>query len=94
MNRRDFISLCTCSCCSLLLPGCSTTPITKRKQLTIYPEAFINKQASFMYKNMIRRSKLSNDQKQLDEIIEIGQVMIKKSTSRKIDEIRIFPNNT
>ena len=77
MNRRDFISLCTCSCCSLLLPGCSTTPITKRKQLTIYPEAFINTQAAVMYKNMIRRSKLSNDQKQLDEIIEIGQVMIK-----------------
>ena len=70
MNRRDFISLCTCSCCSLLLPGCSTTPITKRKQLTIYPEAFINTQAAAMYKKMIRRSKLSNDQKQLDEIIQ------------------------
>ena len=77
MNRRDFIGLCACSCCSLFLPGCSTTPITGRKQLSIYPESFINKQAAFMYKNMIRRSKLSNDQKQLDEIIEIGQVMIK-----------------
>ena len=29
-----------------------------------------------MYRNMIRRSKLSSDQKQLDEIIEIGETMI------------------
>mgnify|MGYP003330107272 CR=1 FL=1 len=38
INRRKFLGLFGCSCCSLILPSCSTVPITERKQLSIIPE--------------------------------------------------------
>jgi|TARA_B100001964_G_C14241244_1_gene605127 predicted Zn-dependent protease len=76
MNRRDFIGLIGCSCCGLILPACSTTPVTERRQFKIYPETFINAQAENMYKGLVRRSKLSTNQKQLDEITEIGNKMV------------------
>ena len=76
MNRRDFISGCFGCCLSLALAGCTSTPVTNRKQLSIYPDSVINRQAALMYKRMISRSKLSNDQKQLDAIIEIGEKQV------------------
>ena len=39
INRRKFLGLFGCGCCSVLLPSCSTVPITERKQLSIIPEA-------------------------------------------------------
>ena len=90
MNRRDFIGLIGCSCCGLILPACSTTPVTERRQFKIYPETFINAQAENMYKGLVRRSKLSTNQKQLDEITEIGnknpkeRVLKLKNTSQEI----------
>ena len=63
MNRRKFIQLSAASCCGIFLPSCATNPITDRKQLLIYPEAFINRQSAIFYKNFIRRSKISNDKK-------------------------------
>ena len=44
INRRKFLGLFGCGCCSLILPSCTTVPITDRKQLmilgddVIYPE--------------------------------------------------------
>jgi len=35
INRRKFLGYFGCSCCSLILPSCSTVPITERKQLSI-----------------------------------------------------------
>ena len=35
INRRKFLGYFGCSCCSLILPSCSTVPITERKQLTL-----------------------------------------------------------
>ena len=49
INRRKFLGLFGCSCCSLILPSCSTVPITDRKQLSIIPEAKINSQAAAAY---------------------------------------------
>ena len=49
INRRKFLELFSCTCCGLILPSCSTVPITDRKQLTIYPESSINRQAGAAY---------------------------------------------
>ena len=46
INRRKFLGYFGCSCCSLLLPSCSTVPITERKQLSIISESRINRQAA------------------------------------------------
>ena len=49
MNRRKFLSYVGCSCGGLLLNACSSAPITDRKQLSIIPEANINRQAAAAY---------------------------------------------
>ncbi len=73
INRRKFLGLFGCSCCSLILPACSTVPITDRKQLTIIPEAKINNQAAAAYENFRSKAKLIKDGPQLKEIISIGK---------------------
>ena len=65
INRRKFLEYFGCSCCSLILPSCSTVPITDRKQLTIIPEARINNQASAAYENFRSKSKLITSGPQL-----------------------------
>jgi len=76
MNRRDFLNLVGYCSCSLVLPGCASAPITERKQLMIYPESFVNSQSASMYERLIKRSKLSTDKNQIDEITEIGNKMV------------------
>ena len=73
--RRKFLGYFGCSCCSLLLPSCSTVPITERKQLSIIPEARINSQAAAAYENFRSKSKLITSGNQLKEIINIGKKM-------------------
>ena len=48
-------------------------PITKRKQLSIYPEATINRQASAAYEKFRTKTKITNSGKDLDKIKEIGK---------------------
>ncbi len=73
INRRKFLGLFGCSCCSLILPSCATVPITDRKQLSIIPEYKINRQAAIAYEKFRSKAKLINDGPQLKEIIEIGK---------------------
>ena len=73
INRRKFLGYFGCSCCSLILPSCSTVPITDRKQLSIIPESRINKQAAAAYENFRSKSKLITSGSQLTEITEIGK---------------------
>ena len=73
INRRKFLGLFGCGCCSLILPSCSTVPITERKQLSIIPEARINNQAAAAYENFRSKEKIINKGSQLNEIIEIGK---------------------
>ena len=75
INRRKFLGYFGCSCCSLILPSCSTVPITERKQLSIIPESRINRQAAAAYENFRRKSKLITKGSQLDEIRSIGKKM-------------------
>ena len=75
MNRRKFLSYLGCSCCSFVLPSCTTTPITERKQLKIVSEANLNAQAARIYEKIKEKEKMSNDTKTLNEIKEIGKKM-------------------
>lgn len=75
INRRKFIKVLGCGCTCLFLPSCSTVPITERKQLSIIPEATINRQAAAAYEDFRTKAKIINSGKDLDKIIEIGKRM-------------------
>ena len=75
MNRRKFLSYVGCSCGSLILPSCTTAPITERKQLKIVSEAKLNAQAAHIYEKVKEKEKMSDDTKTLNEIKEIGKKM-------------------
>jgi predicted Zn-dependent protease len=73
INRRKFIELFGYGCCGLVLPSCSTVPITNRKQLSIYPEGSINNSAAKAYEKFKSKNKLINKGNQLSSIKEIGK---------------------
>jgi predicted Zn-dependent protease len=75
INRRKFLGYFGCGCCSLMLPSCSTVPITERKQLSIIPESRINRQAETAYEKFREKSKLITTGSQLKEIRAIGKKM-------------------
>ena len=63
INRRKFLEIFGSCTCGLMLANCSTAPITKRKQLKLLPESTINRQASQLYGNVKKKTKLSDDKK-------------------------------
>ena len=73
MNRRKFLSYISCACCGLVMPSCTTTPITDRKQLKLIPESKLNAQAAQIYEKIKEKEKMSNDKKKLNEIKQIGK---------------------
>ena len=73
INRRKFLNLFGCGCCSLLLPSCSTVPITDRKQLSIISEGTINRKAAAAYEVFRSKTKLIKEGSQLKEIRTIGK---------------------
>ena len=75
INRRKFLGYFGCGCCSLVLPSCSTVPITERRQLSIIPESRINQQAAAAYENFRSKTKLITTGSQLNEIRRIGKKM-------------------
>jgi|TARA_B100000945_G_scaffold89273_1_gene69537 predicted Zn-dependent protease len=75
MNRRKFLSYVGCGCCGIILPSCTTAPITERKQLKIVSEAKLNSQAAQIYEKIKEKEKMSDDKKTLNEIKEIGRRM-------------------
>jgi|TARA_B110000444_G_C18731738_1_gene543622 predicted Zn-dependent protease len=75
MNRRKFLSYVGCGCCSIVLPSCSTAPITERKQLKIIPEAKLNAQAAQIYEKIKEKEKMSDDLETLTLIKTIGKKM-------------------
>ena len=75
MNRRKFLSYIGCSCCSFILPSCTSAPITKRSQLKIIPESRLNAQAADIYEKIKEKEKMSDDKETLDSIKNIGKKM-------------------
>ena len=71
INRRKFLGYFGCGCCSLLLPSCSTVPITERKQLSIIPESRINAQAAAAYEQI-----LNNDGEHVPAMTLLAQVYL------------------
>ena len=65
MNRRKFLNYVGCGCCSLLIPACTSAPITDRKQLKLIPEYRLNAQAAQIYEKVKKKEKMSNDKKTL-----------------------------
>ena len=79
INRRKFLEVFGCSCCGFFTASCGTVPITERKQLTIYPESVINRQAAKAYEKLknSKKVKLISKGKELDNIINIGEKIAK-----------------
>jgi len=88
INRRKFLELFGCGCCGLILPSCSTVPITDRKQLTIFSESRINAQAVAVYENFRSKTKLITKGKALEEIRKIGR-SIENAVSAYFDSQKI-----
>ena len=86
INRRKFLEIFGGCTCSLIISACTTAPITERKQLRLLPESSLNRQAAQIYENVKRKTKLSDDKKQLKEIIEIGS-RIEESVSAYFNSI-------
>jgi len=86
INRRKFLEIFAGCSCGLIIPACSTAPITERKQLKLLPESSLNRQAAQLYNNVKRKTKLSDDKKQLQEIVEIG-TRIEEAVSTYFDSI-------
>lgn len=72
INRRKFLEIFGCCTCSLMITSCTTAPITERRQLKLLPEHTLNRQAAQIYENVKRKTKLSDDKNQLQEIKDIG----------------------
>jgi len=58
-----------------MLNGCTTAPITDRRQLKIIPESKLNAQAAEIYEKVKEKEKMSDDIKSLNEIKDIGNKM-------------------
>ena len=86
INRRKFLEIFGYCGCGLMIASCTTAPITERRQLKLLPESTLNRQAAQIYENVKKKTKLSNDKKQLEEIIEIGS-RIEESVSAYFDSI-------
>ena len=85
MNRRKFLNYIGCGCGSILINGCSTAPITDRRQLKIIPEHKLNKQAAEIYEKVKEKEKMSDDKTTLNEIKDIGSRM-EQSISEYFDK--------
>ena len=75
MDRRKFLTYIGCGCCGLVLNGCSTAPITERRQLKIISEEKLNAKAAQIYEKVKKKEKLSDDTIKLNEIKDIGKKM-------------------
>jgi len=84
MNRRKFLGYIGCGCCNMLLPSCSSVPITDRRQLKIISEPKLNAKAASIYEKIKKKEKMSDDKDSLDEIKKIGK-KIENSISEYFD---------
>ena len=80
VSRRKFLELFGCSCCGMFITSCATVPITERKQLTLYPESVLNRQAARAYEKFRSKAKLIKSGSDLNNIIYVGE-RIQKAVS-------------
>ena len=94
INRRKFLGLFGCGCCSILLPSCTTVPITERKQLSIISEAKINRQAAAAYEKFKIKSKLITKGRQFNEVTQIGKRMEKAVSAFFLSQNKVDPTKS
>jgi len=71
--RKTKLLLLLCLLLSLLvLPACTTTPITGRKQFIIVPESIINSMSSQAYQGFLAEHKLSKNQQHTRMVKDLG----------------------
>ena len=75
MNRRKFLSFASSGCCGFFINACSTAPITDRRQFKILSEEKLNAHAAKIYEKVKEKEKMSNDDKTLKSIKNIGKRM-------------------
>ena len=56
----------------LFLIGCSTVPITGRKQLSFIPQGQLLTLSDQSYQQVLSQSKISTDAAQTQEVVEVG----------------------
>ena len=81
INRRKILGLFGACACGLIIPACTSVPITERKQLRLLPESTINRQAAQLFEKVKNKAEMSDDKNQLKEIKEIGS-RIEESVSK------------
>ena len=76
INRRKFLGLFGCGCCSLILPSCSTVPITEAKTIkSLFQKLVLIVKLLQHTKNLEKKLKLITFKVQLNEIRKIGKKM-------------------
>ena len=93
INRRKFLELFACGCGSLCFSGCTTVPITERKQLNLISEDKINRQASMVYEKVKSKSELVKSGSQIEEIKNIGKKIENAVTNYFLKEKKKDPTN-
>ena len=58
INRRKFLEYFGVCTCGLIMPSCTTAPITDRRQLKLLPESTLNRQAAQLYENVKKKNKV------------------------------------
>lgn len=87
LKRREFLKTFSCACCSpLLLTACSDVAITNRRQLSIYSDDQINKQALKAYETVKKKEKIIQNGKDITDIKEVG-ARIAKSVHEYFNKI-------
>ncbi|MDF7799518.1 M48 family metallopeptidase [Pontiellaceae bacterium B1224] len=70
---KDKIGKVIISVCAVLMTGCSTVPITGRKQLKIIPEQQMIAQSAVSYAEVISEGPLSTNKEQTEQIQRVGE---------------------
>ena len=91
INRRKFLAYFACGCSTLCFSSCSTVPITDRKQLNLISESKINRQASQVYEQVKKKSKLVKGGSDLNSIKLIGNKIENAVTNYFINEKKDDP---
>lgn len=71
--------------CVLFVFSCATVPVTGRRQMSLISSAEINQMSSDQYRQVLRESKLSNDQEQVAMVKRVGN-NIKNAVERYMAE--------
>ena len=70
MRRPRFLVLILAM---ILFVGCSTVPITGRKQLSFVPESQLLSSSAQSYRQLLAESKLSNDTEKKRMVVNVGK---------------------